>query len=40
MILSGYFELSAMQNGSLISISDGRFDVGLKNGYNFTYQPI
>ena len=39
MILSGYFEISAMQNGNAISITEGRFDVGVKNGYNFTYQP-
>ncbi len=40
MILSGYFDISATLNGGLISISDGRFDVGIRDGYNFYYQPI
>lgn len=40
MILSGYFDISATLNEGLISISDGRFDVGIRDGYNFYYQPI
>lgn len=38
MILSGYFDLSGKENGTFVSISDGRFDVGVKDNYNFVYQ--
>ena len=37
MILSGYFDLSGSANGSTINISDGRFDIGVKDNYNFSY---
>lgn len=40
MILSGYFDISATLNGGPITISDGRFDVGIRDGYNFYYQPV
>ncbi|WP_320053230.1 hypothetical protein [uncultured Acetobacteroides sp.] len=39
MILSGYFDLSGSANGNTISITDGRFDIGVKDIYNFSYQP-
>jgi hypothetical protein len=37
MILSGYFDLSGSANGSTIRINDGRFDIGVKDSYNFIY---
>jgi len=36
MIISGYFELAGdRSNGSRVILSDGRFDVGVKDYYNF-----
>lgn len=37
MILSGYFEISAT---GATSITEGRFDVAVKDGYSFSYQPV
>jgi len=37
MILSGYFEITATGTPS---ITEGRFDVAVKDGYSFSYQPV
>ena len=36
VILSGTFELSFLENGSLVSISKGRFDFGVNNNFFYT----
>jgi hypothetical protein len=39
MILSGYFEFSGSANGNTFHFTDGCFDIGVKDSYNFSYQP-
>ena len=38
VILSGYFEFRAIINGTPITVSDGRFDVGIGSGNCYIYQ--